>query len=161
KTVDAKFANSPAETKTDTEKAFMRGFAEQMGNIGAIVTAILTAVFFTILLVAGNTMTQAVRERTGELGVLKAIGFSDVQVLAFVLAESLLLAIIGGAIGIGLGWFLVSKGDPTNGALPAFFFPARDLILGIAMVLILGLVTGALPAAQALRLNAVDALRRE
>ncbi|HVR40125.1 MAG TPA: ABC transporter permease [Thermoanaerobaculia bacterium] len=161
KAVDAKFANSPAETKTDTEKAFMRGFAEQMGNIGAIVTAVLSAVFFTILLVAGNTMAQAVRERTGELGVLKAIGFSDVQVLVFVLAESLLLAVIGGAIGIGLGWLFVSRGDPTGGALPIFFFPAKDLAIGIAMVIILGLVTGAMPALQALRLNAVDALRRE
>jgi putative ABC transport system permease protein len=161
KAIDEKFANSPYETKTETEKAFIKGFAEQMGNIGAIVTAILTAVFFTILLVAGNTMAQAVRERINELGVLKAIGFTDSQMLLMVLAESLLISCIGGAIGLALGAFAVSAGDPTNGALPIFNFPRRDVILGIGIVILLGLVTGAMPAIQAMRLNAVDALRRE
>ena len=159
--IDAAFANSPAETKAETEKAFIKGFAEQMGNIGAIVQAILSAVFFTILLVAGNTMAQAVRERTGELGVMKAIGFTDGQVLAFVLVESLLIAIIGGMIGIGLGWFMVSRGDPTNGALPVFFFPPDARVMAVVFVLLLGLIAGALPAIQAMRLQAVDALRRE
>lgn len=159
--VDARFANSPFETKTETEKAFMKGFAEQMGNIGAIVTAILTAVFFTILLVAGNTMAQAVRERISELGVLKAIGFTDTQTLMLILTESLLIAGIGGAIGLGLGYLAVSAGDPTKGALPIFHFPTNDIVLGIAFVILLGLVTGIMPALQAMRLNAVDALRRE
>lgn len=159
--VDEKFANSPYETKTETEKAFMKGFAEQMGNIGAIVTAILTAVFFTILLVAGNTMAQAVRERISELGVLKAIGFTDTQTLVLILAESLLIAFIGGAIGLGLGYLAVSAGDPTKGALPIFRFPPGDIALGVFFVFLLGLVTGVLPALQAMRLNAVDALRRE
>ncbi|HYK00783.1 MAG TPA: ABC transporter permease [Thermoanaerobaculia bacterium] len=159
--IDAEFANSPAETKAETEKAFIKGFAEQMGNIGAIVQAILSAVFFTILLVAGNTMAQAVRERTSELGVMKAIGFTDGQVLAFVLIESLLIAVIGGAIGLALGWLLVSGGDPTGGALPIFFFPANARVFGAIVVILLGVVAGALPALQAMRLNAVDALRRE
>jgi putative ABC transport system permease protein len=159
--VDELFANSPTETKTETEKAFIKGFAEQIGNIGAIVQAILSAVFFTILLVAANTMAQAVRERTGELGVMKAIGFTDAQVLAFVLAESLLMSILGGAIGLALGGFLVSRGDPTGGALPVFFFPIRDRILGAVFVLLLGIIAGAFPAVQAMRLNSVDALRRE
>lgn len=159
--IDKRFENSPNETKTETEKAFVKGFAEQMGNIGAITMAILTAVFFTILLVAGNTMAQAVRERTNELGVMKAIGFSDGQVLGFVLFESLLIAGVGGAIGLALGWFFVSAGDPTKGALPVFIFPTQDLIAGIVMVALLGFVTGAIPAIQAMRLNAVDALRRE
>jgi putative ABC transport system permease protein len=159
--IDAAFANSPAETKAETEKAFIKGFAEQMGNIGAIVQAILSAVFFTILLVAGNTMAQAVRERTGELGVMKAIGFTDGQVLAFVLAESLLIAIVGGAIGLGLGWLFVAQGDPTGGALPVFFFPPDARVMAVVFVLLLGLIAGALPAIQAMRLQAVDALRRE
>jgi putative ABC transport system permease protein len=159
--VDETFANSPAETKTETEGAFVKAFADQVGNIGAIVTAILTAVFFTILLVAGNTMAQAVRERTGELGVLKAIGFTDVQMLALVLVESIVIAGVGGALGLWLGWMAVSAGDPTKGALPVFFLPSSDLLLGAIFVLALGLVTGALPALQAMRLNAVDALRRE
>jgi putative ABC transport system permease protein len=161
KAVDDRFANSPYETRTETEKAFMQGFAEQMGNIGAIVIAILGAVFFTILLVAGNTMAQAVRERTSELGVLKAIGFTDAQMLMLVLAESLLISIVGGAIGLGIGWLMVKAGDPTNGALPVFNYPDAQLIRGIIFVFVLGLITGVLPALQAMRLNAVDALRRE
>ncbi len=161
KKVDEQFANSPAETKTETEKAFVKGFAEQMGNIGAIVTAILSAVFFTILLVAGNTMGQAVRERISELGVLKAIGFTDTQVLALVLTESLLISMIGGLAGLVLGWFLVASGDPTRGALPVFLFPTRDLVEGVIIVIALGIVTGIIPALQAMRLNPVEALRRE
>ncbi len=159
--IDEQFANSPVETKTETEKAFIKGFAEQMGNIGAIVTAILTAVFFTILLVAGNTMAQAVRERIGELGVLKAIGFTDLQLLALVLVESLMISVVGGAAGLSLGWLFVSAGDPTHGALPIFFFPAADLVRGAVIVVVLGIVTGIIPAMQAMRLNAVEALRRE
>lgn len=159
--IDERFANSPYETKTETEKAFIKGFAEQMGNIGAIVVAILTAVFFTILLVAGNTMAQAVRERISELGVLKAIGFTDGQMLAMVLAESLLISILGGAIGLGLGALAVNAGDPTGGALPIFYFPPAGIAFGIGLVLFLGIVTGLLPALQAARLNPVDALRRE
>jgi putative ABC transport system permease protein len=159
--VDQQFANSPAETKTETEGAFVKGFAEQMGNIGAIIRAILTAVFITILLVAGNTMAQSVRERISELGVMKAIGFTDTQVLGFVLAESLLIAVIGGAVGLLIGWTLVSAGDPTRGALPIFFFPPRDIIIGGVIAVLLGLLTGLLPAVQAMRLNAVEALRRE
>ena len=159
--IDAAFANSPAETKAETEKAFIKGFAEQMGNIGAIVQAILSAVFFTILLVAGNTMAQAVRERTSELGVMKAIGFTDGQVLSFVLLESLLIAIIGGGIGLALGWFFVAQGDPTGGALPVFFFSPDARVMGVVFVLLLGIIAGALPSLQAMRLKEVDALRRE
>jgi putative ABC transport system permease protein len=159
--VDALFANSPAETKTETEKAFIKGFAEQAGNIGAIVMAILTAVFFTILLVSGNTMAQAVRERMSELGVLKAIGFTDAQVLSLVLVESMVIAAIGGGIGLLLGALAVKAGDPTGGALPVFHLPADKLVTGIVFVVLLGIVSGLLPALQAMRLNTVDALRRE
>jgi putative ABC transport system permease protein len=161
KRVDEHFANSPFETKTETEKAFVKGFAEQAGNIGAIVMAILTAVFFTILLVAGNTMAQAVRERMSELGVLKAIGFTDGQVLGLVLAEALIIAIIGGGIGLFLGYYAVKAGDPTGGALPVFIMPVRDRIMGAFFILGLGVLSGFLPAMQALRLNPVEALRRE
>ena len=159
--VDTLFSNSPAETKTETEGAFVKAFADQVGNIGAIVTAILTAVFFTILLVAGNTMAQAVRERTHELAVLKAIGFSDGEVLGMVLGESMMLAILGGGLGLAIGWIAVSGGDPTGGALPIFYFPVDDLILGIVMVFLVGIVAGLLPALQAKRLNTAAALRSE
>lgn len=159
--IDATFANSPAETKTETEGAFMKAFADQVGDIGAIVTAILGAVFFTILLVVGNTMAQSVRERMSELGVLKAVGFTDTAVLGLVLAESLAISIVGGGIGILLGWLAVGAGDPTNGALQVFFYPPEDLVLAIVLAVALGLVSGAIPAFQAMRLNAVEALRRE
>ena len=159
--IDDRFANSPYETKTETEGAFVQAFADQVGNIGAIVTAILAAVFFTILLVAGNTMAQAVRERTRELGVLKALGFTHGRVMVLVLAESCLLAVLGGALGLGLAWVLIGQGDPTGGALPIFFFPVPDLVLGIVLVLLLGIAAGILPALQAQRLEVVEALRRE
>lgn len=158
--VDQEFENSPAETKTEPEGAFAQGFANQIGNIALIVTSILGAVFFTILLVTGSTMSQAVRERIGELGVLKAIGFTNGQVLGLVLAESCLLTGIGGGLGLGLAWVLTSQGDPTGGMLPLFFFPVRDLLLGLGISLVLGVITGILPAQQAMRLKVADALRR-
>jgi len=158
--IDEEFANSPAETKAETEGAFVQGFAEQVGNIGAIMVAILAAVFFTILLVAGNTMAYSVRERTGELAVLKAVGFTDGQVLGLVLAEALALASLGGLLGLGLGWFLISLGDPTHGALPIFYFPSRDIVIGAVLVIALGVAAGILPALQASRLRIADALRR-
>ena len=158
--IDEEFANSPYETKTEPEGAFVQGFANQIGNIGAIMMAILSAVFFTILLVAGNTMAQSVRERTEELAVLKAMGFTHRGVLGLVLAESCLLAMLGGFLGLGVAWFLISLGDPSGGALPVFFFPTRDLVLGIVLVLMLGLAAGLLPALQAQRLQIADAMRR-
>jgi putative ABC transport system permease protein len=158
--IDGMFANSPAETKTQTEKAFAQAFANQVGSIGRIITAVLSAVFFTILLVAGNTMAQSVRERTSELAVLKTLGFTHGQVLGMVLAESCLLSLLGGIVGLALAWLLIQRGDPTHGALPTFYFPGPDMALGIALALLLGLATGFLPAIQAMRLRIVDALRR-
>jgi putative ABC transport system permease protein len=158
--VDQEFENSPAETKTEPEGAFVQGFANQIGNIAFIVAGILSAVFFTILLVTGSTMSQAVRERIGELGVLKAIGFTNGQVLALVLAESCLLTVAGGGLGLALAWLMTAQGDPTGGMLPMFFFPVRDVLIGLAISVALGVVTGLLPAQQAMRLRVADALRR-
>lgn len=159
--IDDQFANSPAETKTSTEQAFAQGFANQVGDIGAIITAIVSAVFFTILLVAGNTMAQSVRERTSELAVLKTLGFTNRQVLGLVLAESFLLALLAGGLGLAIAWALIALlGDPTHGFLPIFFIPAGGLALGVALALLLGLATGVIPAVQAMRLRIVDALRR-
>lgn len=158
--IDEEFANSPAETKTEPEGAFAASFAKQMGDIGFIMTAILSAVFFTILLVAGNTMAQTVRERTEEIGVLKALGFTNGQVLALVLAESCLLAVLAGSVGLGVGWLATSGGDPTGGALPMFYFPRERLLWGLGLMLGLGLASGLFPALQAMRLRVADALRR-
>lgn len=160
KLVDAEFENSPAETKTETEGAFVQAWAKQIGDIAFITGVIVSAVFITILLVTANTMAQAVRERTGELGVLKAIGFTSLQVLLLVLAESCLLAVLGGVLGLGLAFWLTSRGDPTGGLLPQFYFPRRDLLIGCLFSLALGLTTGIFPALQAMRLRVADALRR-
>ena len=160
KAVDAEFENSSAETKTEPEGAFVQGWANQIGNIALITASILGAVFFTILLVAGNTMSQSVRERIGELGVLKAIGFTNGQMLSMVLLESCLLAVLGGALGLGIAWLGTSRGDPTGGYLPLFFFPTRDLLVGLGFSVALGVVTGVFPALQAMRLRVADALRR-
>ena len=160
KLVDQEFENSSSETKTEPEGAFIQAWASQLGNIVLIVAAILGAVFFTILLVAGNTMAQAVRERTGELGVLKAIGFSNGQIVALVLAESCLLTVLGGGLGLGLAWIVISRGDPTSGLLPMFYLRTRDLLLGLGISVALGICTGIFPAIQAMRLRVADALRR-
>ncbi len=160
KRVDQEFENSPAETKTEPEGAFLQGWAKQIGDITLITATIMSAVFFTILLVSGNTMSQAVRERTGELGVLKAIGFTSAQVLSLVLAESCLLAVLGGGLGLGLAALMISRGDPTGGMLPLFYFPATDLLAGVGVSLALGLVAGIFPALHAMRLRVADALRR-
>lgn len=158
--IDEEFANSRAETKAETEGAFLRGWARQVGDITTMMAAILSAVFFTILLVAGNTMAQSVRERIDELGVLKALGFTNGQVLALVLGESCCLAALGGGIGLGVAWTLISAGDPTRGALPIFYFPTENVALGFLLILALGLAAGILPAAQAMRLRIAEALRR-
>jgi putative ABC transport system permease protein len=120
KLVDAEFENSSAETKTEPEGAFVQAWVNQIGDIALITASILGAVFFTILLVTGNTMSQAVRERTGELGVLKAIGFTNGRCWRWCCSESCLLAVLGGGLGLGLAWLLTSRGDPTGGMLPLF-----------------------------------------
>jgi putative ABC transport system permease protein len=160
KQIDHEFENSAAETKAEPEGAFVQGWANQIGNITLIVASILGAVFFTILLVTGSTMSQAVRERLGELGVLKAIGFTNAQVLRMVLAEACLLTFAGAAFGLGFAWLVASRGDPTGGMLPQFFLRPRDVALGALLAIALGLITGFLPAIQAMRLRTADALRR-
>lgn len=159
--IDDEFANSPFETKTETEGAFMQGFAQQLGDIGTMLIAILSAVFFTILLVAGNTMAQAVRERIEELGVLKAMGFTNELVLMLVLAESCLMAAVGGLAGIGVAKLITLGGSPVPAMLPIFNFPDSNLIAGLVLVGALGVVAGILPAIQAMRLQIAVALRRQ
>jgi putative ABC transport system permease protein len=161
KRVDQEFENSSAETKTEPEGAFVQAWMSQIGNIVLIVSAILGMVFFTLLLVTGNTMSQAVRERTGELGVLKAIGFTNAQVVSLVLAESCLLTILGGVLGLGLACLLVPVlARMLAGLLPLFSLPTHDLFIGLGFSVALGLVTGIFPALQAMRLRVADALRR-
>ena len=159
--LDSQFANSSAETKTSTEKAFLQGFVNQVGNIKAMIVAILAAVLFTLfLLVLANTMAQSVRERTGELAVLKTLGFSNGLVLALVLSESTLLALVGGGLGLAVTWMSISSGSFSNAFLPVFVMRGRDVAIGLVMCGALGVIAGALPATIAMRLKIADALRR-
>jgi len=157
--IDALFTNSSAETKTDSEKAFVQGFAKQTGDIGAIVTAIGVAVFFTMLLVSANTMAQSVRERTNEVAVLKTLGYTDTAVLALVIGESLLLTVLGGVIGIAGAQLMVGRlGHVLSEYLSAFLLTPQALVLGVVLMVALGVIAGALPAVRAARLRIVDGL---
>ncbi len=158
--VDERFANSAWETSTETEQAFAAGFAKQIGNIRMLILSIGAVVLFTLLLVTGNAMAMAVRERVPELGVLKTLGFGDRTVLFLVLAESLVVAFVGGTVGIGLAKLFTMGGDPTGGMLPVFYLSIGDMILGIAIALFVGIAAGSIPALTAMNLRIVDALRR-
>ena len=136
------------------------GFAKQIGNIRMLIVSIGAVVLFTLLLVTGNTMAMAVRERVPELGVLKTLGFGDKTVLFLVLAESLVIAVVGGALGIGMAKLFTMGGDPTGGMLPTFYLSTNKMLLGIFIALFVGLAAGSIPALTAMNLRIVDALRR-
>jgi len=157
---DEMFANSSAETKTTTEKGFVESFASQIGDIGAIMIAIASTVLFMFGLVAASTMAQSVRERTSELAVLKTLGFTDAAILVLVLAESLFVALAGGSLGLLAAWLFVQRGDPTGGLLAIFVLPARDMVIGVALMVSMGVLAGVVPAVAAMRLRIPDALRR-
>jgi putative ABC transport system permease protein len=158
--IDETFANSAFETRTQSESAFMQGFVTQFGNIELLMLAIGGVVFFTLLLVSGNTMAMSVRERTGELAVLKTVGFTDGSVLALVLVETMVVAALGGGLGLVLAKLLSLQGDPTGGLLPGFYIPNLGLALGFLGALAVGLLAGLVPAFTAGRLKVVEALRR-
>ena len=158
RTIDGMFENSPDETKTQTEKDFNLSFVKQIGDIGLIVRWILFAVFFTLLLVVGNTMAQSVRERVPELAVLKTLGFSDGSVLGFVLAEAVALCMVGGVIGLMLATLLGAMVEKGTGG--QFQLNVNGLIwaIGIVTIFIMSMAVGLLPALRARRLRIVDAL---
>jgi putative ABC transport system permease protein len=161
KTIDTMFANSSSETKTETESAFAIGFIKQFGNIEFLIESIGIVVFFTLLLVTGNTMAISVRERISELGVLKAIGYSDRSILFFVLAESLVIALIGGVAGLGLALLAVPLlGAALNGLLPSLVLSPAILSLGLLVAVLVGAISGLLPGIGAMRMRVVNALRR-
>jgi putative ABC transport system permease protein len=159
KAIDAISANSDHETRTQTEQAATASWMKQLADIGLIVGSIMGAVFFTLLLLSGNTMMQAVRERTSELAVLKTIGFSSISVLGMVLAESILLVLLGGVVGLGLATVVVPALSAGSGGflnLPGV--GANSWVLGLVLMVVIGLLVGLLPALRAMRLNIVDAL---
>ncbi len=157
--IDALSANSDHETKTQTEQAATRNWIKQMADIGLIVTSIMGAVFFTLVLLTGNTMMQAVRERTNELAVLKTMGFSNHKVLGLVLGESVLLLLLGGAIGLALV-SVIGAALPamSGGMINNTHVGISSWVVGIALATGIGLLIGALPATRAMRINIVDAL---
>jgi putative ABC transport system permease protein len=156
--IDAMFANSPAETSTQDELAFGRAFLAQYGDITFIITLVIGAAFAAILLIVGNTMVMAVRERTKEIGVLKTLGFSSPRIMRMVLSESLRLSLTGAVLGLLLAL-------AATLALKIITFDSPGLLvisgMGIALALVFGLVTGFAPALSALNLKIVDALGRK
>ena len=157
-TVDKRYENSADETKTQTEKDFQVGFLKQLGDIGLIVRWILFAVFFTLLLVVGNTMAQSVRERVPQFAVLKTLGFSDNSVLGFVLAETVALCAIGGLLGLSLATLLGAGISKAAGPMMPVAVDGRVWLSGVIAIVVLSLVVGLLPALRARRLKIVDAL---
>jgi putative ABC transport system permease protein len=161
KAIDDEFANSPYETRTQTESAFAANWVKQFGNIKFLILSIGAVVFFTLLLVTGNTMAIAVRERTGELAIFKAIGYSDRTVLFFVLAESLMIALVGGVLGLLLAMTAVPLlGKALEGRLPPLILSPAILIAGLLTAIVVGLVSGLLPGVGAMRMRVINALRR-
>jgi len=159
--LDESFANSTWETRTQSEQFFMASFVKQMGNIEFLMVTIGSVVFFTLLLVTGNSMAMSVRERTGELAVLKAVGFTDTFVLGLVMTESLLIAVVGGGLGIlAAKAFTVFGGDPTGGLLPVFYLSMVGIVSGLVATVLVGVAAGLLPALSARRLQVVQAFRR-
>ncbi len=158
--IDIQFANSPNQTKTSTEAAFAESFVSQFGNIALIISLVLGAVFFAILLVAGNTMAQSVRERIAELAVLKTLGFQDGSVMAIVLTESIFVMVFGGALGLGSAWLLIMYGMPSGVVLPGFYLDAGAMMRGLTYMILAGIAAGIFPALRAMRLTIVDALAR-
>jgi putative ABC transport system permease protein len=161
RTIDGQFANSSTETKTATEKAFIQSFANQMGNIGALLTGIAGAVFFTMLLVTANTMGQSIRERLNEIGVMKTLGYSNASVTGLVLGEAVLVTALGGAIGLLLAWLFSSLiGSAVAQFFPVLGMPPSTFAIGAVLVVVLGIAAAALPCTQAAQLKIVDALRK-
>jgi len=163
KAIDNQFANSSAETETTSEKQFAKSFLEQFGNIGLILTSVVGAAFFTILLIVGNSMALAIRERTREIAVLKTLGFSAKRVFKMVLSESLLLAFVGGLIGLSLAGLVVtaaSQSPQLGSMLPGLKLDGKVVGLAVLYMVLLGLITGLVPAWRAMKLNTVDALSR-
>ncbi len=153
--IDALFANSPNETKTQPAKDFALAFIKQLGDIGFILHAILGAVFFTLLFLTGNTMMQSVRERIPELAVLKTLGFGNPTILGLVIGESLLLCGMGAVLGLGLSYAALPG---IKKALQGVDLSPDGIAPGFAIAVLFALIVSVLPAVRAVRLNIIDAL---
>lgn len=160
--IDEMFANSTAQTKTESERAFQLSFVSFLGNVKMFLLSICAAVTFTILLVSGNTMAMSVRERIREVGVLKTLGFSPAAILAIILGEAGLISLTGGAIGCGLAWLMCGVVRHS----PAFLTQLRTLTIVppvaaacLLIALFIGLASSLIPAWSASRTSILDSLR--
>ena len=159
--IDQGFANSSYETTTDTEKAFFAAFETQFGNVAVLVLLVVGAAFGTILLIVGNTMAMAVRERAKEIAVLKTLGFSKGRVLRLVLGETLLLAVLGGVPGLLIASLvIVSEQNSLVRFMPGMRLDITIFALGLALIAGFGLAAGIMPALGAYRLDPAKALSR-
>jgi putative ABC transport system permease protein len=160
--IDQQFANTPYETKTDTEKQFQSSFASMFGNLNLLLGSIAFAVVITTLFVAANTMAMSVRERTTEIAVMRTLGFPSQAIFFFIAGEGLLISIVGGVIGAGLAWFIADgeKLGISGGFAPVFAVTPANAALGIGISAMIGVIAGSIPAVMATRLKIVDALRR-
>ncbi len=161
KAIDQQFANSSHETRTNTESVFSADMLKQFGNIRFLIVSIGVVVFFTLLLVTGNTMAIAIRERTRELAVFKAVGFSDLNILVLVLSESLLIATIGGGLGLLLALLTIPLvASSLSGMLSGLVLSPKILLFGLCLALLVGFLSGLIPGVIAMRLHIVTAMRR-
>lgn len=161
-TIDGLFENSPNETKTSTEEAFGQAFLEQFGNIGLIITSVVGAAFFTILLIAGNTMILAVRERTNEIAVMKTLGFSNARIVSLIIGEAFFLVLLGGLPALGMAWVLIQTLEGAMGAtLPPMALSMPIVLQALGYMALLGIITGGWPAFSAVRIHVAAALGRK
>lgn len=159
--IDAMFANSPTETRTAPEDAFVADFARQVGDIGKIFSSIVTVVLFTLFLVTANTMAQGVRERTSELAVMNVLGFSRRKLALMLMAESVLLVLVGGGLAMLIAKPMTAAiGQSLSGFLPTFYLTTRYVLVAFALMVLLGVFSGLVPAIRALTMKNVDGLRR-
>ena len=159
--IDARFANSPYETRTMTEKAFNLQFVGMMGNFQLLLRSVGSAVVLTMLLVSANTMMMSARERTRETGVLKAIGFSDGHVFLLLIGEAMVISLLGAVVGVGLAWLLanVLHFNPKPDFFPVFYLPGASIVAAVGLAALTGLLSGIVPATVGMRLKATEALR--
>jgi putative ABC transport system permease protein len=159
--IDRRFANSPYETKTDTEKQFQSTFVSMFGNLNLLLGSIALAVVITTLFVAGNTMAMSVRERTTEIAVMRTLGFPSATIFGLVAGEALLMSVVGGVIGVALAHIVVNPNNFQLGAfIPEFHMTGRNTVVALALSALIGALAGVIPATMASRLKIVDALRQ-
>ena len=160
--INQAFANTSAEVRAETERAFQLGFISMWGNIRLLVTLVSSAVVFTLLLVTASTMSMAIRERFRELAILKALGYRRRELFAFILAESFGLAMAGALIGVGGAYALFTYGDVakmTNGIFVQLEVTLKIVGIGALVAALLGILASILPSLAVARMSVVDGLK--